>query len=56
MPGEATASGSSLAMHRAAGFREVGTRERVGHMDYGPTAGQWRDVVQVERRSRVAGI
>ena len=43
-------------MHRAAGFREVGTRERVGHMDYGPMAGQWRDVVQVERRSRVTGI
>ena len=41
---------------RIAGFREVGTRERVGHMGYGPMAGEWRDVVQVERRSRVTGI
>lgn len=45
----------SLALHRAAGFRVVGTRERVGRMTYGPLAGQWRDVVLVERRSRSVG-
>lgn len=42
---------ASLALHRAAGFREVGVRERVGRMTYGPLAGQWRDVVFIERRS-----
>ena len=30
---------ASLALHRAAGFREVGIRERVGRMSYGPMAG-----------------
>ena len=34
----------------AAGFRVVGTRERLGRMTYGPLAGQWRDVVLMERR------
>jgi L-amino acid N-acyltransferase YncA len=44
---------ASLAVHAAAGFRVVGTRERVGRMAYGPRAGQWRDVVMIERRSPV---
>jgi L-amino acid N-acyltransferase YncA len=36
----------SLALHTNAGFRVVGTRERIGrHHD------RWRDVVMVERRS-----
>lgn len=39
---------ASAALHRAAGFREVGTRERVGRQD-----GVWRDVVLIERRSPV---
>ncbi|MDX6310481.1 MAG: hypothetical protein QOI06_3527 [Nocardioidaceae bacterium] len=42
---------ASLALHAAAGFRVVGVRERLGQMTYGPCAGQWRDVVAVERRS-----
>lgn len=46
---------ASLALHRAAGFRVVGTRERVGRMTYGPMAGTWRDVVFIERRSESAG-
>jgi L-amino acid N-acyltransferase YncA len=37
---------ASLALHRAAGFRIIGTRERVG-CHYGV----WRDVVLLERRS-----
>jgi len=41
---------SSLAVHAAAGFRIVGTRERLGRMTYGPYVDQWRDVVLVERR------
>ncbi|MEU8512375.1 N-acetyltransferase family protein [Kitasatospora sp. NPDC048722] len=39
-------NGASLALHHRAGFRTVGTRERVGRLD-----GHWRDVVLVERRS-----
>ncbi|TAM67808.1 MAG: N-acetyltransferase family protein [Microbacteriaceae bacterium] len=40
----------SLALHDRAGFRRIGTRERVAFMTYGPWAGQWRDTVLVERR------
>ncbi|MFE4700782.1 GNAT family N-acetyltransferase [Streptomyces sp. NPDC056738] len=36
----------SLALHRTAGFRVVGTRERIGRHH-----GAWRDVVLIERRS-----
>jgi putative transposase len=36
----------SLALHQKAGFRVVGTRERVGRHH-----GRWRDVVLIERRS-----
>lgn len=46
---------ASLALHRVAGFRVVGTRERVGRMEYGPLAGRWRDVILLERRSDRAG-
>jgi arsenite methyltransferase len=42
---------ASLALHRTAGFRVVGIRERLGRMH-----GRWRDVVTLERRSRVVGI
>ena len=41
---------ASLALHRAAGFRTVGTRERVGRHH-----GVWRDVILLERRSAVVG-
>jgi phosphinothricin acetyltransferase len=37
---------ASLALHRAAGFREVGIRERIGQHH-----GRWRDVLLIERRS-----
>lgn len=46
---------ASLALHEAAGFRVVGVRERIGMMAYGPLAGQWRDVIAVERRSPLIG-
>jgi L-amino acid N-acyltransferase YncA len=42
---------ASLALHRAAGFREVGRRERIGRHH-----GRWRDVVLLERRSGVVGV
>ncbi|PWI16862.1 N-acetyltransferase [Streptomyces sp. Act143] len=38
---------ASLTLHRKAGFRVVGTRERLGQLH-----GVWRDVVLIERRSR----
>jgi len=41
---------ASLALHERAGFRVVGVRERVGCHH-----GRWRDVVAIERRSRVTG-
>ncbi len=41
---------ASLALHRRAGFRVIGTRERIGRHH-----GTWRDVVLVERRSPEAG-
>jgi L-amino acid N-acyltransferase YncA len=39
---------ASLALHRAAGFRVVGIRERIGQHH-----GRWHDVVLIERRSPV---
>jgi len=41
---------ASLALHRKCGFREVGVRERYGHI------GEiWQDVVLLERRSADTG-
>ncbi|PWR12628.1 N-acetyltransferase [Micromonospora sicca] len=37
---------ASLALHQRAGFRVIGTRERIGRHH-----GRWRDVVLLERRS-----
>ena len=42
---------ASLALHRAAGFRQVGVRRRIARMTAGPLAGQWRDTILLERRS-----
>jgi len=39
---------SSLALHRACGFRIVGRRERIGRR-----YGLWRDVILMERRSAI---
>jgi L-amino acid N-acyltransferase YncA len=41
---------ASLRLHRACGFREVGVRELLGE-----SGGVWRDVILLERRSRVVG-
>lgn len=41
---------SSLALHKGCGFREVGRRERLGRLK-----GAWRDVILLERRSKVVG-
>ena len=37
---------ASLALHRACGFRAIGTREKIGKHH-----GVWRDVILLERRS-----
>ena len=41
---------ASLALHEKLGFRVVGTRERLGLMTHGPLAGEWLDVVLLEKR------
>ena len=41
---------ASIALQKAFGFREVGLQERLGKLN-----GVWRDVVLMERRSRIVG-
>jgi len=41
---------ASRALHQHAGFRELGTRERIGQHH-----GTWRDVIAIERRSTTVG-
>lgn len=47
---------ASIRLHEQCGFERLGVRRRLGKMSHGPMAGQWRDVVQMERRSSVVGI
>ena len=42
---------ASLGLHEQAGFRLVGTREKLGQLH-----GQWRDVCLLERRSALIGV
>ena len=42
---------ASIRLHRRAGFRIVGRRERIGCLH-----GLWRDTVLMERRSVIAGV
>jgi len=46
-----TGNETSIRLHRSCGFREVGVRERLGALN-----GVWRDVLLMERRSRVVGL
>jgi L-amino acid N-acyltransferase YncA len=39
---------SSIILHKKAGFREVGYREKIGQLD-----GVWRDVILLERRTKI---
>jgi L-amino acid N-acyltransferase YncA len=43
---------ASIRLHQANGFTIVGRRERIARMISGPFAGQWRDTLLLERRSR----
>jgi phosphinothricin acetyltransferase len=42
---------ASIQLHESCGFHVVGRRERIGQHH-----GTWRDVLLLERRSRVAGV
>ena len=42
---------SSIALHKKNGFRILGLREKLGKLGE-----KWRDVVLLERRSKVAGV
>ena len=42
---------TSIHLHRSAGFREIGYREKIAQLD-----GKWRDTVLFERRSKIVGI
>lgn len=42
---------ASLSLHFKVGFKLVGTRKKLGKMEYGPLSGCWRDVMMLERRS-----
>ncbi len=39
---------SSIALHKKHGFKEMGVREKIGSLN-----GKWRDVLFLERRSRI---
>lgn len=41
----------SIALHKSCGFRQVGTRQRIGKLGE-----VWRDVLLLERRSATTGI
>jgi len=41
---------ASISLHKSCGFREVGTRERIGQMK-----GLWRNTMLLERRSKLVG-
>lgn len=42
---------ASVKIHQHAGFRIIGTRERIGKMN-----NEWRDNFLLERRSKITGI
>ena len=46
----------SIYVHEKQGFRKSGTRRQLALMSYGSMAGEWRDVVLIKHRSKIAGI
>ena len=46
----------SIYVHEKHGFRKSGTRRQLTPMSFGSMAGEWRDPVLMERRSKIAGI
>lgn len=45
---------ASLRLHDRFGFKTLGRRDRPAKQNYGPHKG-WRDVIMMERRSKIAG-
>jgi L-amino acid N-acyltransferase YncA len=45
----------SINIHQSLGFRIVGERRKIGKMTYGSHAGEWRDVLLLERRREEPG-
>jgi len=46
----------SIYVHEKHGFKKSGTSRQLPIMSYGFMAGEWRDVVLMELRSKIAGI
>jgi L-amino acid N-acyltransferase YncA len=42
---------TSIRLHAAAGFREIGYREKIAQLD-----GKWRNTILFERRSKIVGV
>jgi len=47
---------ASIALHHGLGFEIVGRKRGLGRMSYGPMVGQWRDVMLLQRRSKIVGV
>ena len=46
----------SIRLHLKHGFRVVGAREKMGKMTFGSRAEKWRDMLLLERRSKIVGV
>ena len=46
----------SIYVHEKHGFRKIGTRRQLALMSYGSIVGEWRDVILMERRSKIVGM
>ena len=51
-----TENTASIALHEGCGFKRLGVQKGLGKMGHGPMAGQWRDVLLMQRRSEVVGV
>lgn len=47
---------ASINLHLQHGFQILGRRKKIGKMTFGELSGVWRDVVLMERRSKLVGI
>ena len=47
---------ASINLHLQHGFQILGRRKKIGKMTFGELAGVWRDVILLERRSKLVGI
>lgn len=47
---------ASINLHLQHGFQILGRRKKIGKMTFGELSGVWRDVILMERRSKLVGI